>query len=144
MNLSKLNLLLFFTLILLGAASYGIIKIEGTRGIPVSTVADDDNSNIERLQVSIDDWLKDSLVDALVQINYEHAKIHDGYYYSISDHTSIGSAETKEIAIVTPNSLVFAHLTISASAQSSADLDFFENTNANTSTEITSYNPHRS
>jgi len=88
--------------------------------------------------------LEDDVTKALVEMSYEHHKLHGGYLFSYTEASDIGNGANRDILIITPSTDDHTHMAMDISAESEADTKLYEGIGLTSNgISVTSYNRNR-
>ncbi len=85
----------------------------------------------------------DPTTNALLSIDCEHAKIHNGYHFTTDYTTELGNAAALNLHILTPDSTMWAHMVFRVLTELESEMKIFEAptlTNAGTALTVVSRN----
>lgn len=86
-------------------------------------------SKIPEVRGQYDIVRQDELARHLIEINSEHARIHQGNNFSISDvDTDVDIITPKQYLFITPNTATRIHFTFSLESEPGCTVEFFEDT----------------
>lgn len=85
----------------------------------------------------------DASTHSLQVVTYEHHEIHAGSSFTASYSADIGNGANLDIAIVTPDTAAYAHMTYEFDVEAEADLKIYEAATLTPGTAIAAYNRNR-
>lgn len=85
----------------------------------------------------------DAATHALETIEYEHHEIHSGSSFTVSYSADIGNGANLDIAVITPDTTKYAHLTYEFDVEAESDFKIYEAATLTAGTAIAAYNRNR-
>ena len=79
--------------------------------------------------VLIETETMDDSTHAITTISVPHHKVHEGEMYSVSQNGDLSNGASQDTLIITPDSTIWAHLTISIETEAEASYIFYESAN---------------